>query len=228
MEHVANNILFSTLLKKPLQFERDVEMIFDGWGVRRPILRPRGRPAGQVTNLRISDVKRLKALDFVLWSGYEGLSHMLLEAMRAGRAIIASDSGGNPELIENGRNGVLVPWGQTQEFGRAISELCRNVLERERLEREATAASARFTLPARLGRPSAPTGRHGPSSDRGTPAPSRYPRPRFWTSQVASFPPRHGRFSTRSRRVQKYKRTQDQLAGTFRNRRVYAWLANGS
>ena len=38
MERVANNILFSTLLQKPLQFERDVEMIFDGWGVRRPSL----------------------------------------------------------------------------------------------------------------------------------------------------------------------------------------------
>ena len=31
-----------------------------------------------------------------------------------------------------------------------------------------------------------------------------------------------------ARRVQKYKRTQERLAGTFRNRRVYAWLANGS
>ena len=31
-----------------------------------------------------------------------------------------------------------------------------------------------------------------------------------------------------SRRVQKYKRTQDRRAGTFRNRRVYAWLADGS
>ena len=30
------------------------------------------------------------------------------------------------------------------------------------------------------------------------------------------------------RRVQKYKRTQDPRAGLFRNKRVYAWLANGS
>ena len=35
-------------------------------------------------------------------------------------------------------------------------------------------------------------------------------------------------YSSASRRVQKYKRTQDRLAGTFRNKRVYAWLANGS
>ena len=30
------------------------------------------------------------------------------------------------------------------------------------------------------------------------------------------------------RRVQKYKRTQDPRVGLFRNKRVYAWLANGS
>ena len=30
------------------------------------------------------------------------------------------------------------------------------------------------------------------------------------------------------RRVQKYKRTQDPRAGLFRNKRVYAWLVNGS
>lgn len=81
---------------------------------------------------------------FVLWSGYEGLSHVLLEAMRAGRAIVASDSGGNPELIEDGQNGILVPWGRTRELGRAISELCRDPAKRERLEREAAASSTRF------------------------------------------------------------------------------------
>ena len=109
---------------------------------------------------------------FVLWSGYEGLSHMLLEAMRAGRAIIASDSGGNPELIENGRNGVLVPWGQTQELGRAISELCRNVLERERLEREATAASARFTWSTMVQSTLEVLQRL--AANRNTPVPNRY------------------------------------------------------
>ena len=49
-------------------------------------------------------------------------------------------------------------------------------------------------------------------------------------------PPEHSRSVSRpfeadefrARRVQKHKRTQDWRAGTFRNRRVYAWLANGS
>jgi len=84
---------------------------------------------------------------FVLWSGYEGLSHVLLEAMRAGRAIVASDAGGNPELIESGQSGRLVPWRDDEALGRALAELCRDAFERERLERGALAAASRFAWP---------------------------------------------------------------------------------
>jgi glycosyltransferase involved in cell wall biosynthesis len=85
---------------------------------------------------------------FVLWSGYEGLSHVLLEAMRAGRAIVASDAGGNSELIETGQSGRVVPWRDDPALGRAIAELCRDASERERLGRGATAAASRFSWPA--------------------------------------------------------------------------------
>lgn len=84
---------------------------------------------------------------FVLWSGYEGLSHVLLEAMRAGRAIVASDAGGNPELIESGQSGRLVPWRDDEALGRTLAELCRDAFERERLERGALAAASRFAWP---------------------------------------------------------------------------------
>ena len=36
---------------------------------------------------------------FVLNSGYEGLSHVLLEALSLGRPVLASRAGGNPEII---------------------------------------------------------------------------------------------------------------------------------
>lgn len=36
---------------------------------------------------------------FVLNSGYEGLSHVILEALRLGRTVLASSSGGNPEIV---------------------------------------------------------------------------------------------------------------------------------
>lgn len=53
----------------------------------------------------------MRAADYVaLYSGYEGLSHTLLESLRAGTPVIASDKGGNPEVVEHGVNGLLVPY----------------------------------------------------------------------------------------------------------------------
>jgi len=45
---------------------------------------------------------------FVLNSLYEGLPHVLIESMAVGTPIVATDICGNPELIENGKNGLLV------------------------------------------------------------------------------------------------------------------------
>jgi glycosyltransferase involved in cell wall biosynthesis len=45
---------------------------------------------------------------FVLNSEYEGLSHTLLEVLYLGTPIIASGVCGNPEVVEDGVNGLLV------------------------------------------------------------------------------------------------------------------------
>ncbi len=47
---------------------------------------------------------------FALYSGYEGLPHSLLEALRVGTPVIASDKGGNPEVVQHNVNGLLVPY----------------------------------------------------------------------------------------------------------------------
>ena len=52
-----------------------------------------------------------RAVDYtVLYSGYEGLSHTLLESLHAGTPVIASDKGGNPEVVYHDRNGLLAPY----------------------------------------------------------------------------------------------------------------------
>ncbi|MFN0070870.1 MAG: glycosyltransferase family 4 protein [Chloroflexota bacterium] len=55
-----------------------------------------------------------------LASGYEGLSHVLLEGMAAGLPIVASNIDGNRELISHGENGWLVQPGDDDGFAQAI------------------------------------------------------------------------------------------------------------
>jgi glycosyltransferase involved in cell wall biosynthesis len=65
-----------------------------------------------------------KATDvFVLNSSYEGLSHVLLEAMAYKTPIIATNVGGNPELIEDGVNGFLVKRGDLEDLKSKILRL---------------------------------------------------------------------------------------------------------
>jgi len=63
----------------------------------------------------------MRALDiFVLPSLGEGISNTILEAMSSGLAVIATRVGGNPELVQDGRTGMLVPAAQPEAMGAAI------------------------------------------------------------------------------------------------------------
>ena len=66
----------------------------------------------------------------------EGISSTILEAMGCETCIIASNVGGNPELIENNKTGVLVEPNNTEELVEKISYL---LLENEK--RSAMAAN---------------------------------------------------------------------------------------
>lgn len=66
----------------------------------------------------------VKAADvFVLNSSYEGLSHALIEAMALGTPIVATAVGGNPELIEDGINGLLVPLHNDEALYAALKRI---------------------------------------------------------------------------------------------------------
>ncbi len=66
----------------------------------------------------------LEAADLmVLSSSREGLPVTLLEAMRAGRAALATDVGGNREAVADGVNGRIVPVGDAPRMAEALVEL---------------------------------------------------------------------------------------------------------
>jgi glycosyltransferase involved in cell wall biosynthesis len=60
---------------------------------------------------------------FVKNSSYEGLSHILIDAMYYGKPIITTDIGGNRELIADDYNGLLVPCNNREQWLAAITRL---------------------------------------------------------------------------------------------------------
>jgi glycosyltransferase involved in cell wall biosynthesis len=71
------------------------------------------------------DVPKLLAIMdvFAMPSLSEGLSIALLEAMAAGKPVVVTRVGGNPELVVEGQTGYLVPAGDAQSLAEAILAL---------------------------------------------------------------------------------------------------------
>lgn len=63
---------------------------------------------------------------FVLNSTYEGFPHIVLEAMAAGAAVIATDAGGTGEIVQNGKNGLLIPAGCDSSLKQSVAQLLDN------------------------------------------------------------------------------------------------------
>lgn len=99
--------------------------------------------AGQVPRQKVGGYLRAAGL-FVLNSTYEGLPHIVLEAMAAGLPVIAAAAGGTGELVQDRINGLLVPPGDPQALRRAIAELSGDPALRQRLADGAREQLARF------------------------------------------------------------------------------------
>jgi len=63
---------------------------------------------------------------FVLNSGYEGFSHIILEAMACGLPVITTNVCGNPEIIKDRENGLLVEYNSKNRLKEAILKLWKD------------------------------------------------------------------------------------------------------
>ena len=117
----------------------NVQVVIMGEGPMRPALERRTRELGVDRHVRLPgfhpDVQSfLCGLDvFVMPSLWEGFGLVLLEAMAAGRPIVASKVSAIPEVIEDGETGLLVPPADASALGGAILRLWHDPSLREKL-----------------------------------------------------------------------------------------------
>ena len=97
----------------------------------------------------------MKSADvLILNSSYEGLSHLLIEAQALGVPTIATSVGGNPEVITDGENGLLVPVGDTKALTNALTRVLGDKTLRARLTARAQESAKRFSTDTMLSRTS--------------------------------------------------------------------------
>src|SRR5205085_5695165 len=103
------------------------------------------RPRGEVLGL-------MKAADaVVLSSAWENFPHGLVEALAMGTPVVATRVGGVPEIVEDGRNGLLVEPGNIGAFAAAIEAFLSDRPLQDRLRAAAAPSIARFEQDAVYG-----------------------------------------------------------------------------
>jgi glycosyltransferase involved in cell wall biosynthesis len=138
-------------------FHGDARLLFVGDGACRPALEEQARALGVSDRVHFAGVRRdvpslWPAFDVYLCSSrYEGTSLSILEAMAAGRAVVATAVGGNPALIGDRDTGRLVPADDAPALAGVLAELLDDSRQRQALGTAAHASAvAKYGLDATL------------------------------------------------------------------------------
>lgn len=130
---------FFTVAAETLTKPPNVRFVIVGEGpmeteIRRRAARPPLAGRLTLTGRREDAVAIIASADlFVLPSLSEGLPLTLLEAAMCGRAVVASNTGGMPEIVKNGETGLLVPPGDATALAESIVSLLSDQREREKM-----------------------------------------------------------------------------------------------
>jgi glycosyltransferase involved in cell wall biosynthesis len=92
-------------------------------------------------------VRIMAACDvFVLASLYEGLGVAVMEALALGLPVVATAVGGVPEVVEHGREGLLVPPRRPRELAAALVALLTDTEHRQRMAAASARRGARLSI----------------------------------------------------------------------------------
>ena len=98
-----------------------------------PEIRSRIDLPGAVPLDTISQMLRAARLSVISSRGFESFSYAALEALAAGRPVIATSTGALPEIVEHEKSGLIVPAGDVPAMAQAMDRLLSDRRLSERL-----------------------------------------------------------------------------------------------
>lgn len=131
-----------------LKAHPETRFLLVGEGVERHMLEQMAEAAGIkdcviFTGFRRDIARLIGAMDiYVLPSLWEGLPLALIEALMAKKAVIATDVGGNTEMIEDGQTGFIVPSQRSDQLAERLITLVGS----ERLRNEFAANGYMYAM----------------------------------------------------------------------------------
>ena len=137
-----------------------VELVVAGEGPERASLEQRAGELGLGTRVRfVGPKRREEVLDLfraaaatILSSSWENFPHTVVESLAVGTPVLATRTGGVAEVVEDGRNGLLVDPGDVDGLAAAIRRYFEDEQLRERLRAAAVPSVAEYAPERVFGR----------------------------------------------------------------------------
>lgn len=150
LDHRKGHKYLISAFEKIIRHEKNFKLIITG--------------NGELKDELVNMVKNLKLDNSVIFTGHsenvnemlslfdvfafpsidEGLGLVVIEAMASGVPVIASSIGGIPEIIENGKTGILIPPEDSDAMAKAVEFIINNKEERNKIVENARKALVRF------------------------------------------------------------------------------------
>ncbi len=150
-EQKGLDLLLDAMARLPRDPPVSLRVVGDDWGALAPMRAFATRPglAGRVefapSASRVQVLEAYRTADvFVLPSRFESFPRALLEAMAAGLPVVATRVGGVPEIVDEGRNALLVAPGDAEDLATALATICSDGPMRERFGPESRRRAAKY------------------------------------------------------------------------------------